>query len=461
MEVIKMKLIKLQIEKLYDHYNYENIIFNPDVTFIYGLNGCGKTTVLNITEAIITGQIFKLFEYPFKKIVLQYAPKNDMGSIQEISIDSNETNLNVVFKQKQYDIESNLKIDIDSRRGERSNIEKARYYYNKYPFLLEIKKIFNYVYLPLNRSSNVHDFENEEDHYILRQIRNRQFYADDLLNEPNNKDIAMIQIENLINVSYNRINSNITRISDSFRNDILKSLLDVNTQYIDSENLIDEIFSQQANINSIRQTRNDYIKILKELSLIDKEEEDYYTEFFNSLFDDIQNKEKISISSLLKFNEISRIKRLVALAKATEKQKSIERKPIELFLKTMNDFINTGEDKKKIEINPMGQVYFTTKHSETPINIQYLSSGEKQLITFFANLIFKVKSDTSGIFVVDEPELSLHLSWQNIFVKKTLEVNENIQLVFATHSPEIIGKYRKKMFVLEKEYVDKGVGADE
>lgn len=120
----------------------------------------------------------------------------------------------------------------------------------------------------------------------------------------------------------------------------------------------------------------------------------------------------------------------------------------------MNDFINSGEDEKEIKINPMGHVYFTTKYNKKPISIQYLSSGEKQLITFFANLIFKVKSSTSGIFVVDEPELSLHLSWQKIFVEKTLEINRNIQLIFATHAPEIIGKNRDKMFKLEKKYVD-------
>ena len=100
----------------------------------------------------------------------------------------------------------------------------------------------------------------------------------------------------------------------------------------------------------------------------------------------------------------------------------------------------------------MGRIFFTTKYSDNPISIQNLSSGEKQLITFFANLIFNVKSNSSGIFVVDEPELSLHLSWQKIFVEKTLELNKNIQLIFATHAPEIIGRRRDKMFKLEKQY---------
>lgn len=57
-----MKLVGLTIHKLYDCFDY-NVKFNEDVTFLYGMNGCGKTTILNITEAIITGQLFKLFDY--------------------------------------------------------------------------------------------------------------------------------------------------------------------------------------------------------------------------------------------------------------------------------------------------------------------------------------------------------------------------------------------------------------
>lgn len=136
-----------------------------------------------------------------------------------------------------------------------------------------------------------------------------------------------------------------------------------------------------------------------------------------------------------------------------EKKKSIARKPIETFLTTMNDFICNSEDGKNIQIDSMGRIYFTTKYSKKPISIQYLSSGEKQLLTFFSNLIFNVKNNSSGIFVVDEPELSLHLSWQKNFVDKTLEINKNIQLVFATHAPEIVGKRRDRMYKLEKQYV--------
>ena len=451
-EGIYMKLLCLQVEKLYGHYNYDNIVFNSDVTFLYGLNGCGKTTILNITEAIITGQIYKLFDYDFKKIILQYAPKNNVNDIQEIVIVREDNQLLITFERQENTIEINAEI-IKESRGRDRGFEKARYYFNRYDFLTKIKRIFNYVYLPLNRSSVVYDFDNDDSMYFYR--KNRAFYVDDSFEEPVNKDLAMVQIERLIEESCRRINSQISYISDRFRNNILKSLLDVNEQYTDSNNLLNEIISQQANFNSIKQTKTAYIKILKELSLINKDEEIHFAEFFDEICEDIsKNKDKISVTTLLKMNEVIKIKKIVSLAEETEKQKASIRKPIEKFIETMNDFINTGEDEKEIKISSMGHVYFTTKYNKKPISIQYLSSGEKQLITFFANLIFKVKSSTSGIFVVDEPELSLHLSWQKIFVEKTLEINRNIQLIFATHAPEIIGKNRDKMFKLEKKYVD-------
>ena len=56
------------------------------------------------------------------------------------------------------------------------------------------------------------------------------------------------------------------------------------------------------------------------------------------------------------------------------------------------------------------------------------------------------------MFIVDEPELSLHLEWQLEFVDTLLELNPDIQLIFATHSPEIIGKRRDKAFKLIPNY---------
>ena len=73
-----------------------------------------------------------------------------------------------------------------------------------------------------------------------------------------------------------------------------------------------------------------------------------------------------------------------------------------------------------------------------------MSSGEKQIVTFFAYLVFGLETTNQSIFIVDEPELSLHLKWQRQFVDAIMEINNNVQLIFATHAPEIVGRNRSK-----------------
>lgn len=446
-----MKLLQLQIEKLYGNYNY-NVLFNPDITFIYGLNGCGKTTVLNITEAIITGQIYKLFGYKFYKIILKYANQDNLDNVMEICIEKKDGYIIVKFNGQPHKIDQ-FDIVNETKHLEFEDFKKLKYYFNEYKVLVDIRETFNYVYLPLNRSSVIYDFDYIDKLHYYPETRKYGFVNS--FGEPRNKDFAMWEIEGLIKDKCRKIDHKISNLNDKFRNNILKSSLDINENYTDPNKWITEIISQKTNIDNIKETKAAYIEMLKDLSLINKDEERHFIEFFDGLYNDVNERsEGITAATMLKLNEVVKIKKIVSIAEKLERQKANIRKPLERFVETMNDFINTSDDKKEIKINSEGHIYFTTKHSNDKISIQYLSSGEKQLITFFANLIFKVGSSKSGIFVVDEPELSLHLFWQKIFVEKTLEINKNIQLIFATHAPEIIGKNRNKMFRLEKEYVD-------
>jgi predicted ATPase len=45
------------------------------------------------------------------------------------------------------------------------------------------------------------------------------------------------------------------------------------------------------------------------------------------------------------------------------------------------------------------------------------------------------------IYLADEPELSLHIEWQESLVDNILDMNPNAQIFFATHSPDIVGRF--------------------
>lgn len=124
--------------------------------------------------------------------------------------------------------------------------------------------------------------------------------------------------------------------------------------------------------------------------------------------------------------------RLLATTSPNKAKEIAER--IKLFFSTIDNlFSNTG---KKIEIDSTNNIIFKSD-SET-ISLEQLSSGEKQLLL----ILFKVflMDNKPYILLMDEPEISLHISWQQNLIKTLRELNPNCQLIIATHSPSIFGK---------------------
>lgn len=76
-------------------------------------------------------------------------------------------------------------------------------------------------------------------------------------------------------------------------------------------------------------------------------------------------------------------------------------------------------------------------------SLKELSSGERQILIILTYLAFV--SGKESIFVIDEPELSLHLVWQRLLIDavKTLRP-AGCQVILATHAPEIAGRARDR-----------------
>ncbi len=69
-----------------------------------------------------------------------------------------------------------------------------------------------------------------------------------------------------------------------------------------------------------------------------------------------------------------------------------------------------------------------------------LSSGEQHEIVLLYELLFKVTPNT--LVLIDEPELSLHMTWQKAFLPELLSISREIGFssILATHSPFIVGE---------------------
>lgn len=82
------------------------------------------------------------------------------------------------------------------------------------------------------------------------------------------------------------------------------------------------------------------------------------------------------------------------------------------------------------------QVVSVDNHRLSP---EFLSSGEQHELVLAYRLLFDV--DPGSLILIDEPELSLHVSWQQMFLPDLERISQTAKLDFlvATHSPTIIG----------------------
>jgi predicted ATP-dependent endonuclease of OLD family len=70
----------------------------------------------------------------------------------------------------------------------------------------------------------------------------------------------------------------------------------------------------------------------------------------------------------------------------------------------------------------------------------------------FYELIFE--SGDNGLLLIDEPEISLHIAWQKMFMDDLLRIvkYKGINVIVATHSPQIINNHWERQIDLGEIY---------
>ena len=65
-----------------------------------------------------------------------------------------------------------------------------------------------------------------------------------------------------------------------------------------------------------------------------------------------------------------------------------------------------------------------------------LSSGEKQMLVILLTVL--VENGEPYVLFMDEPEVSLHVEWQQRLIGIIREMNPNAQIILTTHSPAVV-----------------------
>ncbi len=119
--------------------------------------------------------------------------------------------------------------------------------------------------------------------------------------------------------------------------------------------------------------------------------------------------------------------KLVDMSRSQEERES----PLRDFTKVCNNYL---QGKQLIFDDIEYDVSIVTQE-ETAIEMDHLSSGEKQIVSLFSHIY--LGSSNSFFVVIDEPELSLSVAWQQTLLPDVVKSGRCRLLAAVTHSPFI------------------------
>lgn len=91
---------------------------------------------------------------------------------------------------------------------------------------------------------------------------------------------------------------------------------------------------------------------------------------------------------------------------------------------------------KRVNVSAEGLKVFSWTGAD--LDLDLLSSGEQHELVILYELLFRTSKNS--LILIDEPELSLHVAWQEQFVTDLAKMARisDFRAILATHSPEII-----------------------
>ncbi|MGK7886457.1 MAG: AAA family ATPase [Crocosphaera sp.] len=115
-----------------------------------------------------------------------------------------------------------------------------------------------------------------------------------------------------------------------------------------------------------------------------------------------------------------------------ESQSEIE-ETIKLFVNVCNKYLKPN--KEIVYNESTAEIYIKQTRNNKTIQLNNLSSGEKQIISLFSKVYLEAEEDF--ILIIDEPELSISIRWQQMLLPDIMRSGKCKRLIAATHSPFI------------------------
>lgn len=428
-------LESIKIKKLFGLFDYHiTLDATENITILTGPNGYGKTTILNIIYHFFNQQFSYFQKLNFESISFEFS-ENKRMELTKKEKKAILTNNTAIFPRVYTDIHINF---FDSE-----------------------KKIGTFIYdselreLIANELKNFFSLRQEEDLWI------------------NTRTNEKISLNNFLNLYKEQLPEHFLSLikkkqSEEENNPIIIFLNSLNIYLIKEQRLLHKIFGRDKEEDTFLNTIELYTEELKKL-IEEKQLEAYQiTQKLDSSFP------KRLIEAKTVIDEATFKERF---AKLKDKQSKLQQFGITTTeqeipdyntesAKVLSVYLNDSEEKlsvyddlltkidlfvsiisqkdfafKTLQISSNKGFSFYQNKTLQPLSLTDLSSGEQHEVVLLYELLFKTAPNT--LILIDEPEISLHVIWQKVFIDDLKRIGElkKISFLVSTHSPQIINNY--------------------
>lgn len=424
-----MRLKKLKTKMLHGGLNLD-LKFFPDLNILVGINGSGKTSALNVIDWMLKPNLAKLAVTSFKSLELTI---DHSGS--EVRIYATKTNELVSIHVSKDSIKFKpITIDLIKFGGGSSTPREEMFKHlgpekHELPAWNCLQEIGQPTFVSLERTLTA---EIDDEIYLENASRSTRSFHRSARTTP------LAYVRELFRKRYAEYRKQANKNDADLKSKIILAAL--HSPNVEEPNL-PAFQMPQPSTEQLEERVVGYLATSTSAVNVSEHIRKFF-EYYRRLASEVEeNIEKSGEVIDLVRAQFARVEQLASAFNEFEKQNAQAFLELRSYLEEVNKFlIDSGKEVSADDSR--GELVFrflqsTTLEAENR-SISLLSSGETQIVILFALAAFEASK--GSVFVVDEPELSLHPKWQNDFMSSFLKLcGDRSQVFVATHSPEIVG----------------------
>ena len=439
-----------KIDKLWGHRDIA-LTFKKDVNILIGPNASGKTTILNLLHSILSADLPSLLSFNFHYIEIKLREFKGK-SIRTVVVVRDIADGFMEFRLEKNRFPFSIDAAISNRgfqdfygfhslhpsAGERGDHAKSIFTrafagdaskMRPEELYDELTALAPIVWLPVSRRLPVTNYE-EERHPKITPLESVDLRLHELL-------------EGLF-LYHSRLNAQLSKRYKEFEHQVLSVIL-YSKEHDQLDLVLNSIPSKLPTITEKKQL----LGAFKAAGLLDEQMRIRINEHFAAAEEVLKRIGKgrkfgWDLEDILVIPLIRRTQAMVEHARKLEEDREKIFAPLRRYEDTVNSFLND----KSIKVDESGNLRIESS-SSSDLNSHHLSSGEKQILILLTQALLRV--DEPVVYIADEPELSLHVTWQEKLLESLVTLGGQKQIIVATHSPDIVGDFRDKVIDLGRE----------